>query len=53
MLGALHEWVEASATIATRLEPSPIRPPPAEMIILVISHGAAFLRWLAGLDEPA
>jgi len=54
MLGALREWVEASRNYRhqTGAVADPAQPP-AEMIILVISHGAPFLRWFAGLDEPA
>jgi hypothetical protein len=52
MLGGLREWVEASYNY--RHQPGgvldPVQPP-ADVAILAISHGAALLRWLAGLDE--
>jgi hypothetical protein len=52
MLGGFREWVEASRHY--RHQPgNPADPaqPPADLAILAISHGAALLRWLAGLDE--
>jgi len=51
MLGALREWVEASRNC--RHQPGAVvdpAQPPADMAILAISQGAAFLRWPAGLD---
>jgi hypothetical protein len=52
MLGGLREWVEASRNY--RHQPGILvdpAQPPADLAILAISHGAALLRWLAGLDE--
>jgi hypothetical protein len=52
MLGGFREWVEASRNYHHQpgilAEPAQ---PPADLAILAISHGAALLRWLAGLDE--
>jgi hypothetical protein len=52
MLGGFREWVEASRNY--RHQPGILADPaqpPADLAILAISHGAALLRWLAGLDE--
>jgi hypothetical protein len=52
MMGGFREWVEASRNYHHQpgilAEPAQ---PPADLAILAISHGAALLRWLAGLDE--
>jgi len=52
MLSGFREWVEASRNY--RHQPGTLADPaqpPADLAILAISHGAALLRWLAGLDE--
>jgi hypothetical protein len=52
MLGGFREWVEASRNYCRQpgILADPAQPP-ADLAILAISHGAALLRWLAGLDE--
>src|SRR5262249_20903893 len=52
MLSGLREWLEASRNY--RHQPGTLADPaqpPADLAILAISHGAALLRWLAGVDE--
>jgi hypothetical protein len=51
MLAGLRDWVDASHLY--RHQPGAAEPaqPPADIAVLAISHGASFLRWLAGLDE--
>jgi len=51
MLNALKEWIEASRMYRHVPGAKELDVPPADIAILAISHGAALLRWLAGLDE--
>jgi hypothetical protein len=51
MLASFREWVEASHNYVHKPGVAEPAQPPADVAILAISHGAALLRWLAGLDE--
>jgi hypothetical protein len=51
MLASFKEWVEASHNYVHKPGVAEPAQPPADVAILAISHGAALLRWLAGLDE--
>jgi hypothetical protein len=51
MLTGFQQWVEASHIYRHEAGVEDAPPPPADIAILAISHGASLLRWLAGLDE--
>jgi hypothetical protein len=51
ILASFKEWVEASRNYIHKPGDAEPAQPPADLAVLATSHGAALLRWLAGLEQ--